>query len=139
MTLEEWAALDEDAEGELVDGFLVEEEVGSFLHEAAVAWLIEKLRGWARPRGGYVFASNVRYRIHDRTGRKPDVTLHFAAPKPGRGDLQTSMPDVLVEVVTPRPRDERRDRVEKMTDYAQARCDGTGSSIPRSDRSRCSS
>lgn len=102
MTLEEWAALDEDAEGELVDGFLVEEEVGSFLHEAAVAWLIEKLRGWVRPRGGFVFASNVGYRIHDRTGRKPDVSVHFAAPKPGRGDLQTTMPDVLVEVVTPR-------------------------------------
>ena len=27
MSLDEWAELDEDAEGELVDGFLVEEEV----------------------------------------------------------------------------------------------------------------
>src|SRR5512147_191987 len=33
LPLEEWADLDEDVEGELVDGALEEEEVPSFLHE----------------------------------------------------------------------------------------------------------
>ena len=32
MTLQEWAALDEDVEGELVDGMLEGEELSTFLH-----------------------------------------------------------------------------------------------------------
>ncbi len=37
ITLEEWAALSEDEGGELVDGELVEEEMPSFVHEAALS------------------------------------------------------------------------------------------------------
>ena len=37
MTLEQWADMDEDEPGELVDGALVEEEVPTILHEAVVA------------------------------------------------------------------------------------------------------
>jgi Uma2 family endonuclease len=120
MTLEEWASRDEDAAGELVDGFLVEEEVPDFVHEAAVAWLVMRLGAWTRPRGGFVFASQIHYRVGERTGRVPDVSVFFGMPRRGRGMLQTHMPDIVVEVVSPRPRDERRDRVEKMTEYAQA-------------------
>ena len=39
MTLEEWAAMPEDDEGELVDGVLVEEEMPDLTHETVVAWL----------------------------------------------------------------------------------------------------
>jgi Uma2 family endonuclease len=46
MTLEEWAELDEEAEGELVDGTLQEEETPSAVHELIVGWLIGLLRGW---------------------------------------------------------------------------------------------
>ena len=53
MTLEDWAALDEDVEGELVDGVLEEEEMPSFLHEIVVAWLIQTLGNWARRRRGH--------------------------------------------------------------------------------------
>jgi hypothetical protein len=45
MTLEEWADLDEDVDGELVDGVLQEEETPSFLHEIIVTWLIAALHG----------------------------------------------------------------------------------------------
>src|SRR5204862_5999929 len=57
MTLEEWAALDEEVEGELVDGVLEEEEMPSFLHEIVVAWLIRTLHTWARRRRGLVASS----------------------------------------------------------------------------------
>ncbi|MEW6269794.1 MAG: Uma2 family endonuclease [Thermodesulfobacteriota bacterium] len=50
MTLEEWAELPDEVEGELVDGFLVEEEVPELIHEAIVGWLIHELGGWAYAR-----------------------------------------------------------------------------------------
>ena len=54
MTLEEWAAMPEDDEGELVDGVLAEEEMPDLTHETAVAWLLYTLRSWLIPRRGLV-------------------------------------------------------------------------------------
>ncbi len=120
MTLEEWAAQDEDEEGELVDGRLVEEEVPSFLHEAIVAWLIRTLSAWALPAGGWVFGSEAKFAVGPRRGRKPDVSVFPAgstAPY-GRSSLGRTPPGIMVEVITARPRDARRDRVEKLRDYS---------------------
>ncbi len=36
LTIEEWAAMPEDESGELVDGWLVEEEVADYEHETCV-------------------------------------------------------------------------------------------------------
>lgn len=120
MTLEEWAELDEDEEGELCDGRLVEEEVPSFLHEAIVAWLIGALRAWALPRGGWVFGSEAKFAVGPRRGRKPDVSVFLAgSPLPDRrSSLSRTPPGIMIEVITARPRDARRDRVEKLRDYA---------------------
>ena len=119
MTLEEWASLPEDAEGELVDGYVVEEEVPDPAHEMTAAWLVALFVNWLRGRGGFVFGSETKLRVSSRRGRKPDVVVYLpgAAVPPRRG-LLTSPPSILVEIVTPTPRDERRDRVEKMDDYA---------------------
>ena len=121
LTLEAWADLDEDEEGELVDGRLVEEEMPSYLHEAIVVWLIAVLRGWVRPRGGWVFASEAKLGIQVlKRGRKPDVTMFLPGSQPPKrsASMATEPPDVVVEVISPRPRDERRDRIEKTSDYA---------------------
>src|SRR5688572_1139871 len=53
MSVEQWAALDEDEPGELVDGHLEEEEVPTWAHELVVSWLIRVLGGWIVPRGGF--------------------------------------------------------------------------------------
>ena len=45
MTLEEWAALDEDEPGEIVDGVLVEDEVPSMVHERVVVWISRRRYG----------------------------------------------------------------------------------------------
>ncbi|XXT20022.1 Uma2 family endonuclease [Sorangium sp. So ce429] len=120
MTLEQWADLDEDQPGELLDGRLVEEEVPTTLHEAVVSWLIEVLRGWARPRGGWVFGSEYKLGVSPRRGRKADVCMYApGAPLRGRDVLSRIPPTVVVEVLSRRPRDVRRDRMEKAIEYAR--------------------
>ena len=120
MTLEEWAALDEEVEGELVDGILEEEEMPTFLHEIVVAWLIATLRAWARRRRGVVASSETKIAVGPR-GRKPDVSVYLRGRVPPLVDALVRVPPhVAVEVASPRPRDVRRDRVEKLADYARA-------------------
>jgi Uma2 family endonuclease len=114
----QWAALAEDEPGELVDGYLAEEEVPDALHELAVTWLIHTLRSWLQS-GGVVLGSDLKLQLGPRTGRKPDVVLYLpGSPLPSRRGPITTPPDLVVEVVSPCPRDERRDRVEKMGEYA---------------------
>jgi Uma2 family endonuclease len=119
ITLAEWLALPEDVEGELVDDRLREEEMPDAIHELAVSWLICFLRGWIEGEG-FVFGSELKLAISERRGRKADVAVFLPGrrPPPRRGRL-AEPPDIVVEVVTPTPRDERRDRIEKMTDYAE--------------------
>jgi Uma2 family endonuclease len=119
MTVTEWEALPEDESGEIVDTLLVEEEVPDFVHEAIVVWLIRVLSAWAVPRGGYIFGSEAKFVVRPSRGRKPDLSVFFEArgkvPRRGAGRVA---PDIVVEVVSPTPRDGRRDRVEKVDDYA---------------------
>ena len=81
MTLEEWAALDEDIEGELVDGVLEEEEMPNFLHELVVSWLIATLRTWARRRLGLPPDPRHRPRRGSTSSRRPKrVASPFSCP-----------------------------------------------------------
>ncbi len=82
MTLEQWADLPEDAEGELVDGRLVEEEVPSLIHETVVVWLVFALRTWLKPLGGRVFASEGKYAVRE-DGSQTGCGRIFRRPKTG--------------------------------------------------------
>ena len=118
LSLEQWAELAEDEAGELVDGTLAEEEVPDPVHELAVTLLVLLFGNHLIDKGGFVFTSDVKLAVRASRGRKADVTVYFPGGQrpPKRGHLRAP-PDLLVEVVTPTPRDERRDRVEKMSDY----------------------
>lgn len=119
MTLEEWADMDEDEPGELVDGQLVEEEVPHLNHEDIVAWLVVLFGGWLLPRGGFVFASDAKFAVSPRRGRKPDVSVYLpGGPVLPRSGAVHLPPDIMVEVISRKPRDARRDRIEKPVDYA---------------------
>lgn len=110
----------QDEGGELVDGWLVEEEMPDFIHETVVVFLIELFRVWLRsnPRG-FVAGSEAKYGVLPTRGRKPDVSVFLPGSRkpPARGLVRVP-PDIMVEVVTPTPRDGRRDRVEKPQEYA---------------------
>lgn len=119
MTFAEWAALPEDEAGELVDGQLVEEEVPDAIHEVIVSWIIGVLRGWVISRGGLVLGSDAKFVVSAPRGRKPDASAYLPGSRrpPRRGAIDVP-PDIMVEVVSPTPRDARRDRVEKIQEYA---------------------
>ena len=118
MSDAQWAAQDEDDEGELVDGFLVEEEVPTLRHAIAVAWLLRILGNWAVPRGGIV-GPDVKFLLRRGRGRKPDVALFFPRDRPPPGGGVVRHPaDVFIEVVSAAPSDVRRDRILKADEYA---------------------
>ncbi len=119
LSLAEWYALPEDQSGELVDGRLEEEEVPDFVHEFLVALLAQTFGNWAIPRGGVVGGSEAKLAVSEDRGRKPDLTVYLPGSSlpPRRGPIRVP-PDIAVEIVSPNPRDTRRDRVDKLTEYA---------------------
>lgn len=119
MTIEQWAALEEDQEGELVDGRLVEEEVVDSPHQVIVMWLTGVLLPYLRDRNGRLLGSESKFAVSPRRGRKPDLSVYLSREQklPRSGPLRVP-PDILIEVVSPTPRDGRRDRVEKTSEYA---------------------
>lgn len=119
LSLTEWLDLPEDEPGELVDGRLEEEEVPDFIHEALVALLVQWLGAWVLPRGGIVGGSEVKMTLGEHRGRKADLVVYLpGSPMPPRRGPVRVPPDLAVEVVSPKPRDVRRDRVEKLAEYA---------------------
>jgi Uma2 family endonuclease len=119
ITLEEWIALAEDVPGEFLDGRLVEEEVPDYLHEVLVAWLARVLGNWAEQAGAIVGASDAKFMLSATRGRKADLTVYLAGRRPPPRGAIAIPPDIAVEIVSPSPRDQRRDRVEKMEEYAR--------------------
>ena len=119
VTLEEWIALAEDVPGEFVDGRLVEEEVPDYLHEVLVAWLARELGNWAEHAGAIVGASDAKFTLSATRGRKADLTVYLAGRRPPARGVIAMPPDIAVEIVSPSPRDQRRDRFEKMEEYAR--------------------
>jgi Uma2 family endonuclease len=119
MSIEEWAAMPEDEPGELVDGYLVEEEMADYEHETIVSFANAALRGWVVPRGGFVAGSEAKFAVGKEQGRKPDLSVYLPGGSipPRRGPIRVP-PDIVIEVVSPTSLDARRDRIEKVADYA---------------------
>ena len=120
LTIEDWAELDEDESGEFVEGRIEEEEMPTALHEAVVRWLLWLLQGWAGAAGGVAFGSELKLRVSARRGRKADVSVYLPGRKlPSKAAAATRRPpSIIVEVLSPRPRDVRRDVVDKKKEYA---------------------
>ena len=117
--MSDWLEMPEDEPGELVDGRLEEEEVPDFVHEFIVTLLAQCFTNWVVPRGGVVGGSDAKLTLAPDRGRKPDLTVYLpgSALPPRRGPIHVP-PDVAVEVVSPSPKDTRRDRVDKLAEYA---------------------
>jgi Uma2 family endonuclease len=117
LTLREWAANDLES-GEYVDGYRTDEELPSILHEAIAAWFTILFGVWLGDRG-WVLASEAKFAVTPRRGRKADVSVYLEGTVPSRyTSLLETPPYIMLEVVSPSRRDQRRDRVEKLTEYA---------------------
>jgi Uma2 family endonuclease len=119
VTLDDWAALDEDDSRELVDGSLEEAEVPSVVHEVIVRWLLLQLHPYFAAGGGWALGSGVKLAINPRRGRLADIVCFGRdAHLPRRGVVR-SVPKLVVEVLSPQPQDQKRDRIAKPEDYAE--------------------
>jgi Uma2 family endonuclease len=119
MSIEEWAAMPEDEPGELVNGYLVEEEMADYEHETVVSFANAALRSWVVPKGGFVAGSEAKLAVRADLGRKPDLSVYLpgGSVPPRHGPIRVP-PDIVIEVISPTPLDVRRDRLEKVHDYA---------------------
>lgn len=118
MTVEEWEQLDDDDSRELVDGVLVEAEMPSGLHDLVMFWLATVLYPYFRKRGGFAMGEGPKLAIAPDRGRIPDVVCFAGGRRFERDGAVRTPPDIVVEIISPRPRDVRRDRVDKLADYA---------------------
>jgi Uma2 family endonuclease len=122
-TWDDFVGLPDDDRRELIDGWLVEVEVPTEMHEYVVATLIGVLWGWTRAHGGRVLASGYRVRISAKRGVMPDVQLYRrgndSAARQQKGLDEGAPPDLVVEVVSPKRA--RFDRVKKLAWYAAKR------------------
>ena len=73
----------------------------------------------ARATGRLRGRSEAKLAIRQGHGRKADAIAYFPGRRPPARGIIRVAPDIVLEVVSPSPRDERRDRVEKLADYAE--------------------
>ncbi|HZN95914.1 MAG TPA: Uma2 family endonuclease [Myxococcales bacterium] len=72
------------------------------------------------PEGRVRRQSGAKFAVAAGRGRKPDLSVYFPGHRPpATAPLIRTPPDIVVEVVTPTSEDARRDRVDKLRDYAR--------------------
>jgi Uma2 family endonuclease len=119
LSFEAWGDLPEDTDGELVDGRMVEEEVATIIHERIVSLLNWWLNVWLGTGRGLLGGSNAKFRVSTTRGRKPDLFVYLPGSRLPRADSPVIdlPPSIMVEVVSGSRSDQRRDRIEKLSEY----------------------
>jgi len=119
-TWAEFVALPEEDRRELIDGWFVETEVPTLLHEKAIVALSGWLFFWAMQRNaGSVVSSAYKVKVSEKRGVMPDIQFYRTGNE--RDDQVQARtegrPDLAVEVISPGSR--KYDQVTKLNWYAQ--------------------
>ena len=117
MTVTQWEHLDDKDSREFVDGVLEEAEMPAPLHELVKLWLGAALYAYFRKRAGFSFGQTSSPFGAIAAACRTSHASRAATASKLEGAVRTP-PDVVVEVISPRPRDARRNRIDKMSDYA---------------------
>src|SRR5437899_1723981 len=121
LTVEDWVQRPDADQFELIDGFLRARMVNINRHEYAVIKLARILDEYFDRPGvtGSAFGSNTKYRVEDRRGIMPDLSVVLGA-KLEQIDPDAAYnsvgPDLAVEVLSP----------EQGADYLEERLDDYG-------------
>jgi len=105
-----------ETDTELWDGGVVEGEVPGYRHERTLIWLHNRLEPWVRARGGRLW-TNADLRVGAHDVRRPDLMAWWSGQPFDPARAFAAVPDLVIEVISPLPRDVRRDREQKLADY----------------------
>jgi Uma2 family endonuclease len=94
----------------------VEGEMPNRRHQIVLARLHALLEPWAVPKGGGAWM-NPDLRLGEHDVREPDLIAWWSGQSVPLDGQMRDVPDLIVEVISPRPRDVRRDREEKLVEY----------------------
>jgi len=101
---------------ELVDGVMVEGEMPNQRHQRVLIPLVNQLDPWVRAKGGGTWMSP-ELRLTPYDVRQPDLIAWWSGQDVPLDGMMRAVPDLAVEVISPQPRDVRRDREEKPAQY----------------------
>src|SRR5262245_134644 len=126
MTVEEFQAVLDVREAacrpgdlELVDGVMVEGEMPNRRHQMILRAVENLLEPWVRAKGGGTW-SNPELQLSPHDVRQPDLIAWWSGQDVPLDGMMRDMPDLVVEVISPQPRDVRRDREDKVALYCRA-------------------
>ena len=112
----EWSTERTRGDRELVDGVVVEGEMPNRRHQTVLAWLHALLDPWARHKGGGAW-TNAEIRLGEHQVRQADLIAWWSGQDVPLDGMMRAVPDLVVEVISPQPRDVIRDREEKLVEY----------------------
>jgi Uma2 family endonuclease len=107
---------DDRGDRELVDGVVVEGEMPNRRHQIVLLRLQQLLDPWATAKGGGTWA-DAELRLNAHNVRQPDLIAWWSQQTVPLDGQMTDTPELVVEIMSARPRDVRRDADEKRAQY----------------------
>lgn len=110
---------------ELADGRLVIPDVPTYRHQRTALQLLVLMQQFVTKHGlGYICMAPMKVRLRKGKFREPDIVFMSRAHKSRLGDEYWGVPDLVVEVISPRGENtsgtERTDRRDKFNEYERA-------------------
>ena len=116
----EYLGLETNRLVELVDGNLEVLPMPTIMHQLILEFLFDVLRDFVKGQNlGKVYLAPLPVYIRLKTYREPDLVFVKSEHRGQPGDKYLSGADLVIEIVSPDDKSQRRDHQEKRGDYAE--------------------